>query len=165
MANTAQFFAASPNDIELLYTDPIMVCFDNAGAKTSYLVREKYTWDSKTSTQTTVGVEYSANGSTWSITVPTGTQSLGACTVASVEYNINEQFVNSGVTPLVSAAATYHSVSVVILQGSATISVGGVSFVAPQGYSQTWEADNLLTNSITVTATLATDVVIVNTIK
>lgn len=165
MANTSQFFSPSAADIELLYTDPVMVCFDNAGTKTTYLTREKYTWDSKTSTQVSLAVEYSLDGSTWSATVPTGTVSLGSCSVATTLYDKNEQLVNSGTTPVVLAGNTYHAISFIVLEGSATVDVNGVNFVAPQGYSQTWEADSLLAYDVTITATLATDKIIINTIN
>ena len=99
------------------------------------------------------------------VPTPVGVVTAGACSIAVVNYDNNETQVNVGVTPIILLPATYHSVSVAIITGSATIDNNGVSFVAPAGYTTSWEASTLLTNQITITATSALDVFVVDTIN
>lgn len=93
-----------------------------------------------------------------SLYTPVGTERVCGST-----YNNNITYTPTSVFTL--AANTYHSVSIAILSGSATINVNGVSFVAPVGYSNSWEASTTLSNSITVTPTSPTDLIVINTIS
>lgn len=162
--NTKLDTLIAEQDKEIVYTAPTKfhIATDN------FYSREKIIYDSETQTEVSRVTEYSTDGVLFTTTPPIGVPVIGWYVVPSVAptlYNNNETIVNTGITPIVLAATTYHSVSVAILTGSATIDNNGVSFVAPVGYSNTWEGSSLLANLITITATNLTDVIIVNTIN
>ena len=86
--------------------------------------------------------------------------------VATQQYNINEQFIVSDTATLTFPANTYHSISYVILSGTANITVGGTLLSsAPQGYSGEDVATTLLTNSIVITGLSNGTKVVIKTIK
>ena len=162
--NTKLDTLIAEQDKEIVYTAPTKfhIATDN------FYSREKIIYDSETQTEVSRVTEYSTDGVLFTTTPPIGVPVIGWYVVPPVTptlYNNNETIVNTGITPIVLTAATYHSVSVAILTGSATIDNNGVSFVAPVGYSNTWEGSSLLANLITITATNLTDVIIVNTIN
>ena len=151
-------------DAELVYTPVTKFHIGTV----DYYSREVIVYDSETQVEVSRTTEYSADGVAWTATAPVGVPVIGwyvAPAVAPTTYDTNLTQVNAGLTPIALAAATYHSVSVVILSGSATIDNNGVSFVAPAGYSNSWEADTLLVNPITITALGATDVFVVDTVN
>lgn len=81
-------------------------------------------------------------------------------------YNINEQFIVSDTSTLTFPANTYHSISFVILSGTANITEGGTLLSsAPQGYSGESIATKLLTNSIVITGLSNGTKVAIKTIK
>lgn len=150
-------------DKELIVTTPQIACIDGT---TSVFVRTQFVYDSETATLVSEIPQYSTDGILgWTSTAPAGTIVLGACSLAApTTYNTNStQIATNNVITL--TATTYHSVSVAVLSGGVTIDVNGVSFTAPAGYSNSWEADTLLTNAITVTSASAGDVAIVDTIN
>jgi len=133
-----------------------------------YYSREVVVYNSETQAEVSRTTEYSTDGVAWTATAPVGVPVIGwyvAPAVAPTTYDTNLTQVNAGLTPIALAGGTYHSVSVAILSGSATIDNNGVSFVAPAGYSNSWEADTLLVNPITITAIGATDVFVVDTVN
>lgn len=68
------------------------------------------------------------------------------------KYDINEQFIVSDTATLTFPANTYHSISYVVLSGTADITEGGTLLSsAPQGYSGESIATTFLTNSIIIT--------------
>lgn len=83
---------------------------------------------------------------------------------STTEYNNNSAQVSTENVPIVLAANSYHSVSIVVLNATATITIDGVSFSVSQGYSNTWEASTLLANEISV-VTPTSGAVIVTTIN
>lgn len=81
-------------------------------------------------------------------------------------YNINELFVVSDTATITLPANTYHSVSYVVLSGTANITVGSTLLsAAPQGYSGEDIATTLLTNSIVITGLSTGTKVAIKTIK
>lgn len=81
-------------------------------------------------------------------------------------YNINELFVVSDTATITLPANTYHSISYVVLSGTANITVGGTLLsAAPQGYSGEDAATTLLTNSIVITGLSTGTKVAIKTIK
>lgn len=113
-----------------------------------------------TSGQLTTTQDYTLAGAAYTVV---GT--VSKCENTPVEYNNIDIFPLSDANTHIVAADTTHSVSIAVLSGSATITINGKSFVAPEGYSNTWEATTLLDKSITVTTTLSTDLVIIDTIS
>lgn len=86
--------------------------------------------------------------------------------LANQLYNINEQFVVSDTGTLTLPSNTYHSISYVILSGTANITIGGTLLSsAPQGYSGEDEATTLLTNSIVITGLSNGTKVVIKTIR
>ena len=84
----------------------------------------------------------------------------------ATDYNTNEQFVVSDTNTLTLAANTYHSISYVVLSGTANITVGGTLLSsAPQGYSAEDVATTTLVNSIVITGLSSGTKVAVKTIK
>lgn len=81
-------------------------------------------------------------------------------------YNINEQFVVSDTDTLTLAANTYHSISYVIISGTASITIGGTTLTpVSQGYSGDDTATTLLTNSTTITGLSTGTLISVKTIR
>jgi hypothetical protein len=81
-------------------------------------------------------------------------------------YNTNELFVVSDTGTITLPANTYHSVSYVVIFGTANITVGSTLLTsAPQGYSADDTATGFLTNSITITGLSTGTKVAIKTIK
>jgi hypothetical protein len=81
-------------------------------------------------------------------------------------YNTNELFVVSDTGTITLPANTYHSVSYVVILGTANITVGSTLLTsAPQGYSADDTATTFLTNSITITGLSIGTKVAIKTIK
>ena len=92
--------------------------------------------------------------------------SISLIQVATQQYNTNEQFIVSDTATLTFPANTYHSISYVILSGTANITVGGTLLSStPQGYSGEDVATTLLTNSIVITGLSNGTKVVIKTIK
>lgn len=86
--------------------------------------------------------------------------------VATQQYNTNEQFIVSDTATLTFPSNTYHSISYVVLSGTANITVGSTLLSsAPQGYSGEDVATTLLTNSIVITGLSNGTKVAIKTIK
>ena len=63
-------------------------------------------------------------------------------------YDNNQQFVVSGISSLTFPANTYHSISYVVVLGTADITEAGVVFEdAPKGYAGESTATTLLSNA------------------
>jgi len=119
-----------------------------------------------------VGVDCTGNSVSVSnaiLTVPSPNtvQKVQICGNSSTNnYNINEFFVLSDIATMTLAANTYHSVSYVILSGTANITIGGVTLAsAPAGYSGEDKATTLLVNSIIISTLSTGSKVAIKTIK
>ena len=82
-ANTALQSILDEKNESLVYSGNDLICVDNAGVKTKFITRSKFIWDNENGTLISETKEFSSNGSTWTSTAPTGTISLGECTVAA----------------------------------------------------------------------------------
>lgn len=133
-------------DKELVYTPAVKA---NNGTIDFY-TREVVVYNSETATEVSRTTEYSTDGNTWSTTAPAGTISIGWMTAAPVVYNDEEIF--DVTTAQTFAASTYHSLSFVILTGTADVTVGATTVTGlPTTFSDKYEATTLLTNAITIT--------------
>ncbi len=133
-------------DKELVYSSAVKA---NNGTIDFY-TREVVVYDSETATEVSRTTEYSTDGNTWSTTAPAGTISIGWMTAAPVVYNDEEIF--DVTTAQTFAASTYHSLSFVILTGTADVTVGATTVTGlPTTFSDKYEATTLLTNAITIT--------------
>lgn len=91
---------------------------------------------------------------------------IDALQQATQQFNINEQFIVSDTATLTFPANTYHSISYVVLSGTANITEGGTLLSsAPQGYSAESEAVTLLQNSIIITGLSVGTKVVIKTIR
>ena len=87
-------------------------------------------------------------------------------TNSSNTYNTNEQFVVSDTNTLTLPANTYHTVSYVVLSGTANITQSGTLLSsAPQGYSGVASATTLLEGNFVFTGLSAGSKIIITTIK
>lgn len=67
---------------EIEFTDAIPICVDNAdGTFSTWYTREVVIWDQVNFSIISRTTEYSSNGISWSSTAPSGTFTLGACSV------------------------------------------------------------------------------------
>ena len=154
-------------DKELIVTASQAICVTNGTSKVTSFLRTKFIYDSKTATLLSEVTEYSANGVTgWSVTAPTGTILVGACSITALAYDINELALVNATTPTVTLPAlTFHSVSIQVIRGTVTITIAGVSFIAPAPYSNTFSADTLLKNAIVITGGSGTNTAFISTMK
>lgn len=144
--NTKLDTLIAEQDKELVYTSAVKA---NNGTIDFY-TREVVVYDSETATEVSRTTEYSTDGNTWSTTAPAGTISIGWMTAAPVVYNDEEIF--DVTTAQTFAASTYHSLSFVILTGTADVTVGATTVTGlPTTFSDKYEATTLLTNAITIT--------------
>lgn len=85
---------------------------------------------------------------------------------SNILYNTNEQFIVSDTGTLTLTANTYHSVSYVVLSGTANITQSGTLLSsAPQGYSGESTATTLLTGSFIFTGLSEGSKIVITTIK
>lgn len=147
-------------DKELVYSSAVKA---NNGTIDFY-TREVVVYDSETGTEVSRATEYSLNGNTWSTTAPSGTIVIGwRSAPAAVTYNTEEIFNVTAAQTF--AANTYHSLSFVIVEGTADVTVWTTTITGlPKTFSDKYEADQLLANLITITPA-ASSRVIVSTVK
>ncbi|MBK8391831.1 MAG: hypothetical protein IPL23_22245 [Saprospiraceae bacterium] len=75
-------------ELDLIYTNAIPVCFDNAGGNTQYYTRTRAVFNNETNVENSV-VQYSSNGSAWSAVTPAGVPTVGLCAIAAgVELDV-----------------------------------------------------------------------------
>ena len=75
-------------ELDLIYTNAIPVCFDNAGVNTQYYTRTRAVFNNETNVENSV-VQYSSNGSAWSAVTPAGVPTVGLCAIAAgVELDV-----------------------------------------------------------------------------
>lgn len=153
--NTKLDTIIAEEDKELVYTSAVKA---NNGTDNFY-TREVVVYDSETATEVSRSTEYSLDGNTWSTTVPSGTITIGRATVAPTVYNTEEIFDLTASQTF--NANTYHSLSFVILEGTADVTVGTTTVTnLPKTFSDKYEADTLLTNLITIVPAASSRVIV-----
>lgn len=71
--------ACAIEEVDLVYTAPVQVCYDNVGVLTQYAVRERIEYNNTTLTEVTRVTEYSSDGAAWTTVAPVGVATVGAC--------------------------------------------------------------------------------------
>lgn len=137
-------------DKELVYTPAVKA---NNGTIDFY-TREVVVYDSETATEVSRTTEYSTDGNTRSTTAPAGTIVIGWMTApAATAYNTETIVEITGGSTQTFAASTYHAIAYTIIAGTADVTVGATTITAlPTSFSDRYEADELLVNAVSITA-------------
>lgn len=101
-----------------------------------------------------------------SSTIKTINTNISAENAESGVYNNNEMYVVSDTGTLTFSGNTFHSLSYIILSGTANVTVGSTTLTsAPLGYSESYTATKLLSNSITLTGLSIGTKIVITTIS
>jgi predicted nucleic acid-binding Zn-ribbon protein len=147
---------------------------------TNYYSREVVTYDNETDAELTRTTEYSTDGVVWTTTAPSGTALIGwyEAPIVSNSYNDEEHFAvqgtaapapydandNEGDTATF-AGGTYHTISILVENGTASVEINGYKVFHKKGYSRFYEATEYYDNDIIVTAETDDAVINITTIK
>ena len=155
MAQASLGFAPN-NDKNLVYSSAVKA---NNGTVDFY-TREVVVYNAETGTEVSRTTEYSLDGNTWSTTAPSGTIVIGWMS-APAAATYNEQQIFDLTSALTLSAWSYHSISFVILEWTADVTVGSTTVTnLPKTFSDKYEADTLLVNEITITPAASSRVIV-----
>ena len=118
---------------DVIYSNAELICVDNGGVKTTQYVRQRTVVNNSTGLEGAPVTEYSADGATWSTTVPTGTITAGACAIANPTDTVTAP---TRVASSAAGATTANAFSVSIVNvGAANGSVQGVPLLPGESVS------------------------------
>ena len=156
--NTKLDTLIAEQDKELVYTSAVKA---NNGTIDFY-TREVVVYDSETATEVSRTTEYSTDGNTRSATAPAGTIVIGWMSApAATAYNTQTIGEVTGGSTQIFAAGTYHAISYTIIAGTADVTVGATTIsTLPTSFSDRYEADELLVNAVSITASASGRVIV-----